>query len=187
MKKDLLQQALDKKIEELYSKNELIDLFEIRLSRKDFKELNMLKGLNILESDELANDKSIKGKIKKYIYAVTSLYLENLRKSYNASIQAISNNIQIQINRELNELNAKNRERMIFIYYNIFKTLEYQITNLGVDVRKIREIISDKLGKTEQEITRIEESLEVLLGDVSNIDKIMGLTFSDKYFIAKKL
>ena len=91
----------------------------------------------------LENDRSMKGRLKKYIYAITGLYLENLRRNYNISIQSISNNIHLQINREINELNAKNRERMIFIYYSIFKTLEYQVTNLGVDIRKLREIIGD--------------------------------------------
>ncbi|MBM3711959.1 MAG: glycosyltransferase family 4 protein [Actinobacteria bacterium] len=172
---------------ELYGKNELLDLFEIRLSRKDFKELTLLKGLNILESDEFLSDKSLKGRIRKYIYAVTSLYLENLRRSYNASVQAISNNIQLQINREINELNAKNRERMIFIYYNIFKNLEYQVTNLGIDIKRLRPLVEETCGKTSRELTMMDERLEVLLGDLENIDRLMGLTLSDKYYIAKKL
>jgi glycosyltransferase involved in cell wall biosynthesis len=184
---EMLAGNLDRSPEELYSKNELMDLFEIKLSRKDFKELTLLKGMNILDSEELEKDRSIRGKIKKYLYAVTSLYLENLRKSYNSSIQAINHNIQLQINRELNELNAKNRERMIFIYYNIFKTLEYQISNLGVDIWNLRELISSKLGKSQKDMSRIDDSLEILLNDVSNIDRIMGLTLSDRYFVARKL
>ncbi len=174
-------------IEEIYNKNELIELFEIKLSRQDFKELSLLKGLNILDSDELASDKSIRGRMKKYLYAVTGLYMENLRKSYNTSIQAINNNIQVQINREVNELNAKNRERMIFIYYNIFRTLQYQISNLGVDINTLKNMLQDKLGKIEKQNTELDERLEVLLGDIENIDRIMGLTLSNKYFIAKKL
>ena len=184
---DMLTRSLDRSPEELYSKNELMDLFEIKLSRKDFKELTLLKGLNILDSEEFEKDRSIKARIKKYLYAVTSLYLENLRKSYNSSVQAINHNIQLQINRELNELNAKNRERMIFIYYNIFKTLEYQISNLGVDIYNLREIISSKLGKSQKDMARIDDNLEILLSDVANIDRIMGLTLSDRYFVAKKL
>ncbi len=184
---DMLTRSLDRSPEELYSKNELMDLFEIKLSRKDFKELTLLKGMNILDSEEFEKDRSIKGRIKKYLYAVTSLYLENLRKSYNSSVQAINHNIQLQINRELNELNAKNRERMIFIYYNIFKTLEYQISNLGMDIWNLREIISSKLGKSQKDMARIDDNLEVLLSDVANIDRIMGLTLSDRYFVAKKL
>ncbi|MBM3708796.1 MAG: glycosyltransferase family 4 protein [Actinobacteria bacterium] len=172
---------------ELYGKNELLDLFEIKFSRENFRELTLLKGLNILESDEFLRDKSLKGKIRKYIYAVTSLYLENLRRSYNASVQAISNNIQLQINREINELNAKNRERMIFIYYNIFKHLEYQVTNLGIDIKRLRQLVEEACGKTSRELTMMDEKLEVLLGDLENIDRIMGLTLSDKYYIAKKL
>ena len=177
----------DTQAAELYGKNELLDLFEIKLSRKDFKELTLLKGLNILESDEFLSDKSLKGRIRKYLYAVTSLYLENLRRSYNASVQAISNNIQLQINREINEINAKNRERMIFIYYNIFKNLEYQVTNLGIDIKRLRQLVEEACGKSSRELTMMDERLEVLLGDLENIDRIMGLTLSDKYYIAKKL
>lgn len=173
--------------ENLYSRNELTDLFEIKLSKKDFKELNLLKGLNILDSEEFANDKSIKGKIKKYIYAVTSLYLENLRKSYNSSMQAVNNNIQVQINNEINQLNAKNRERMIFIYYNVIKTLLFQVSNLQIDLRALRKIIEGESGKYENELNAIDERLEVILGDTENIDRIMGLTFSNRYFVAKKL
>jgi glycosyltransferase involved in cell wall biosynthesis len=183
----LLEKSLNRKPEELYSKNELMDLFEIRLSRKDFKELTLLKGLNILESEEFLDDKSFKGKIKKYLYTVSSLYLENLRKSYNSSMQSLSNNIQVQINRELNELNAKNRERLIFIYYSIFQTLEYQITNLGTDLKNLKDLVAEKIGKSQKDMNKISESLDLLLRDAASIDRIMGLSLSNKYFIAKKL
>lgn len=174
-------------LSDIYNKNELTDLFEIKLSREDFRALSLLKGLNILESEELKTDKSIRGKIKRYLYAVTSLYLENLRKSYNTSMQSVNNNVQVQINREINELNAKNRERMLFIYYNIFKTLQYQVSNLGVDIGAIRKLFEDKFAPSEKEVTTLDERLEVLLGDIENIDRIMGLTLSSKYYIAKKL
>jgi len=172
---------------ELYGKDELTDLFEIKLSKQDFRELNFLKSMNILDSDEFASEKSVKNKIKKYLYSVTSLYLENLRKSYNTSINAISNNIQLQINREINELNARNRERMIIIYYNIFKTLQYQISNFGIDLRILRKFIEGVLSNSERGLTSLDERLEVLLGDMENIDRIMGLTLSNKYFVVKKL
>ncbi|MBU4293223.1 MAG: glycosyltransferase family 4 protein [Actinobacteria bacterium] len=173
--------------QDLYGKNELLGLYEIKLSRKDFKELTLLKGLNILESEEFVKDKSLKGKIRKYMYLLTSLYFENLRKSYNSSMQAINNNIQLQINRELNELNFKNRERMIFIYYNIFKTLERQISNLSIDTGSIRGILKGMGGRCDDENNVLDERLEVLLGDLDNLDRIMGLTLSNKYYIAKKL
>ncbi|MBN1298778.1 MAG: glycosyltransferase family 4 protein, partial [Actinobacteria bacterium] len=128
-----------------YAKNELMDLFEIKYSSQDFKELSFLKRFNILDSDELKNDLSIKGKIKKHIYAITGMYLENLRRSYNSSINSLSNNIHLQINREINELNTKNRERMIFIYYNIFKTLQSQVSSLGMDLRVLRRLVEQNL------------------------------------------
>ena len=173
--------------QDLYGKNELLGLYEIKLSRKDFKELTLLKGLNILESEEFVKDKSLKGKIRKYMYLLTSLYFENLRKSYNSSMQAINNNIQLQINRELNELNFKNRERMIFIYYNIFKTLERQISNLSIDIGNIRGLLEGMGSRSDDENNALDERLEVLLGDLDNLDRIMGLTLSNKYYIVKKL
>ncbi|MCL4376999.1 MAG: hypothetical protein M1409_01255 [Actinobacteria bacterium] len=168
--------------DELYSKNELLELFEIKLSRKDFKELSLLKGLNLLESDELTKDKTVRGKIRRYMYLLASLYFENLRKSYNESMQAINNNIQLQINREVNELNIKNRERMIFIYYNIFKTLESQIANLGVDIEGIRSAFEEIGKKTIKENTELDDRLEILLRDLENIDRIMGLRLSNNYY-----
>jgi len=169
-----------------YTANELMDLFDIKFSNKDFKELQFLKSLNILEADEFKNDRSIKGRLKKYIYAITGLYLENLRRSYNISIQSISNNIQMQINSEINQLNAKNRERMIFIYYNIFKTLEYQVANLGVDIRALRRLIESSQPQQQPELAALDEKLEALLGDIDNIDRIMGLNISNKYYVAKR-
>jgi len=171
----------------LYGKNELLGLYEIKLSKKDFKELTLLKGLSMLESEEFVEDKSLKGKIRKYMYLLTSLYFENLRKSYNSSMQAINNNIQLQINRELNELNFKNRERMIFIYYNIFKNLERQISNLSIDIGNIRGMLEGKGSRSDNENNVLDERLEVLLGDLDNLDRIMGLAMSNKYYIAKKL
>ncbi|MBM3700850.1 MAG: glycosyltransferase family 4 protein, partial [Actinobacteria bacterium] len=38
-----------------YTANELMDLFDIKFSNKDFKELQFLKSLNILEADEFKN------------------------------------------------------------------------------------------------------------------------------------
>jgi len=171
---------------QVYAKNELTDLFEIKLSRKDFRELNFLKGLNILDSDEFKNDRSIKGRLKKYVYAIAGLYLENLRRSYNTSMQAINNNIQVQINRETNELNAKNRERMIFIYYNIIKTMQYQVQNLGVDLRALRKFVEQNIKEPEKELAVLDEKLEALLGDMDSIDRMMGLTLSNKYYVAKR-
>ncbi len=184
---DKIENEVASQSDELYNKNELLDLFEIKLSRKDFKELALLKGLNILESEELLKDKSIKGKIRKYMYLLTSYYFENLRKSYNTSMQAINNNIQLQINREINELNFKNRERMVFIYYNIFKTLESQVVNLGVDIQGMRRMLENIGKKTDRGTTELDERLEVLMRDLENIDKIMGLRLSNRYYIAKKV
>jgi glycosyltransferase involved in cell wall biosynthesis len=184
---DKIENEVASQPDKLYNKNELLELFEIKLSRKDFKELALLKGLNILESEELLKDKSIKGKIRKYMYLLTSYYFENLRKSYNTSMQAINNNIQLQINREINELNFKNRERMVFIYYNIFKTLESQVVNLGVDIQGMRRMLENIGKKTDRGATELDERLEVLMRDLENIDKIMGLRLSNRYYIAKKV
>jgi glycosyltransferase involved in cell wall biosynthesis len=184
---DKIENEAASQSDELYNKNELLELFEIKLSRKDFKELALLKGLNILESEELLKDKSIKGKIRKYLYLLTSYYFENLRKSYNTSMQAINNNIQLQINREINELNFKNRERMVFIYHNIFKTLENQVVNLGVDIQGMRRMLESIGKKTGRGMTELDERLEVLMRDLENIDRIMGLRLSNRYYIAKKV
>jgi hypothetical protein len=51
----------------------------------------------------------------------------------------------------------------------------------------LKNMLQDKLGKIEKQHTELDERLEVLLGDIENIDRIMGLTLSNKYFIAKKL
>lgn len=193
---DKIEKTPDKKegndfpeeLKEIYGKNELFELFEIKLSRKELRELSLLKRFNMLETDELKNDKSIKGKIRRYMYLLTSMYFENLRKSYNASVQAINNNIQVQINDEINRLNAKNRERMLLIYFNIFKLLEGKIRELGIDVRSFRELQEKISGASiEQQPNLIDDRLDLLLRDLENIDEVMGLSISHKYYIARKL
>lgn len=173
-------------IGEIYGKNELFDLFEIKLDKEDFKELKLLSKLDIIQSEELTKDKSVKGKLRRFIYLLTSMYFENLRKSYNESIKAINNNIQLQINREINELNRKNRERLLLIYFDIFKTLQMEIRNLGYDIKNLREILQVVVSKSKQ-IIDLDQRLDVLLRDFENIDRIMGLTVSNKYYLAKKL
>jgi len=116
------------------------------------------------------------------------MYFENLRKSYNESIKAINNNIQLQINRETNELNRKNRERLLLIYFNIFKALYQEVKNMGYDINSLREMLDGlkQKGKTGKD-TDIDQELEVLLKDFENIDKIIGLSVSNKYYLAKKI
>ena len=172
---------------DIYGKNELFELFEIKLDRDDFEDLQLLSRLDILDSEELTGDKTVKGKLRRYMYLLTSMYFENLRKSYNESIKAVNNNIQVQINREINELNRKNRERLLLIYFNIFKTLYEEIKSLGYDVSSLRGILGDFKPKNESGLViDIDQKLEVLLRDFENIDKVLGFTVSNKYYLARK-
>ena len=175
-------------IDEIYGKNELFELFEIKLDKDNFKDLRLLSRLDILNSERLTEDKTIKGKLRRYMYLLTSMYFENLRKSYNESVKAVNNNIQVQINREINELNRKNRERLLLMYFNIFGTLYKEIKSLGYDISSLREILGDFKPKSKSGLNiDIDQKLEVLLRDFENIDKVMGLTVSNKYYLAKKL
>ena len=137
--------------------------------------------------EEFSKDKNVKGRIRKYIYLLTSMYFENLRKSYNRSIKTINNNIQVQINREMNELNRKNRERLILIYFDIFRTLHKEIKSLGYDISSLREVLGSFKPKSKSGLKiDIDQKLDVLLRDLENIDRIMGLTVSNKYYLAKR-
>ena len=173
-------------MDEIYGKNELFELFEIKLNKEEFKDLKLLSRLDILDSEGLAEDRTIKGKLKRYMYLLTSMYFENLRKSYNQSVKAINNNIQVQINREINELNRKNRERLLLIYFDIFRTLQREIKSLGYDISSLREVLGDFKPKSISGLRiDMDQKLEVLLRDFENIDRIMGLTVSNKYYLAK--
>ena len=173
-------------MDEIYGKNELFELFEIKLNKEEFKDLKLLSRLDILDSEDLAEDKTIKGKLRRYMYLLTSMYFENLRKSYNESVKAVNNNIQVQINREINELNRKNRERLLLIYFDIFRTLHREIKSLGYDISSLREVLGDFKPKSISGLEiDIDQKLEVLLRDFENIDRIMGLTVSNKYYLAK--
>ncbi|MGM0365297.1 MAG: glycosyltransferase [Actinomycetota bacterium] len=175
-------------IGQLYGKNELFELFQIKMSREGFRDLKLLSRFDMLKSDALADDSTIKGKLKRYMYTLTSLYFENLRKSFNQSTQSLNHNLHLQINREINELNKKNRERMLLIYFNIFKALSNEINKLGSDMNSIREFLaagSPQLKKEEE--FSLDERLEALLTDFENIDRIMGLTVSSRYYLARKL
>ena len=143
---------------------------------------------DILESEETASDRSVRGRFKKYINLLTSMYFENMRKSYNQSMMNLSNNIHLQINQEINELNRKNRERMILIYFNIFKTLYQEIKGLGYDIKSLKQLL-DGLAvkkKSKKAGDSIDQNLKVLLRDMDNIDRILGLSITHKYYLAKK-
>ncbi len=177
----------ENEIDEIYGKNELFELFEIKLSKEEFKDLKLLSRLDILDSERLIEDRTIKGKLRRYMYLLTSMYFENLRKSYNQSVKAINNNIQVQINREINELNRKNRERLLLIYFDIFRALQMEIKSLGYDISSLREVLGDFKPKSISGLKiDMDQKLEVLLRDFENIDRIMGLTVSNKYYLAKK-
>lgn len=172
---------------EIYGGNELFELFEIKLNRKNFEDLKLLSRFDILNSEELSKDKDAKGRLRRYIYLLTSMYFENLRKSYNKSMKAINNNIQVQINKEMNELNRKNRKRLVLIYFDIFRTLHKEIKSLGYDISSLREVLGSFKPKSKSGLKiDIDQKLEILLRDLENIDRIMGLTVSNKYYLAKK-
>ncbi len=177
----------ENEMDEIYGKNELFELFEIKLSKEEFKDLKLLSRLDILDSERLIEDRTVKGKLRRYMYLLTSMYFENLRKSYNQSVKAINNNIQVQINREINELNRKNRERLLLIYFDIFRALQMEIKSLGYDISSLREVLGDFKPKSISGLNiDMDQKLEVLLRDFENIDRIMGLTVSNKYYLAKK-
>jgi hypothetical protein len=178
----------DEGLGQVYGKNELFELFEIQLDRSKFEELELLSRFDILESEELTADKSVRGKIKKYIYLLTSMYFENMRKSYNQSMMNLSNNLHTQINAEINQLNRKNRERMLLIYFNIFRTLYHEIKGLGYDISSLKDLLDGITlkKKSKSESDSIDQKLKVLLRDMENIDRILGLSITHKYYIAKK-
>jgi glycosyltransferase involved in cell wall biosynthesis len=178
----------DQELGEVYGKNELFELFEIPLDRSKFEDLELLSRFDILESEEIASDKSVRGRLKKYIYLLTSMYFENMRKSYNQTMMSLSHNIQVQINDEVNELNRKNRERMILIYFNIFKTLYQEIKGMGYDIANLKELLDDlPLKKKSKKVSdSIDQNLKVLLRDMENIDRVLGLSITHKYYMARK-
>ena len=116
------------------------------------------------------------------------MYFENMRKSYNQSMMNLSNNLHVQINDEINELNRKNRERMLLIYFNIFKTLYQEIKGLGYDISSLKELLDEiPVKKKSKPVSdSIDQNLKVLLRDMENIDRILGLSITHKYYIAKK-
>ena len=173
-------------IGEIYGKNELFELFDIKFKRDNFRELKLLSKFDILNSDELNIDKSVKGKLKKYIYLLTSLYFENVRKSFNDVMKSINNNIHLQINSEVNELNRKNRERLILIYFNVFKQLESEIRNLGYDIKELKDILEKIKIESGKEID-VDSKIDLLCRDFENIDTILGLKISNRYYLARKL
>ncbi len=170
--------------DEIYGRNELFELFDIKFSQDSFRTLKLLSKFDILSSEELQQDNSIKGKIRRYTYLLTSLYFENMRKSFNEVMKSINNNIHAQINREVNEMNRKNRERLILIYFNIFKLLENEIKNLGYDISSIKEILKQIKGQASPDI---HQKIDIICYDLENIDSILGLQVSSKYFLARKV
>jgi len=176
-----------KEIMDIYGKNELFDLFEIQFSREGFKQLKLLSGFNMLNSEQLVQDKSIKGKLKRYMYSLASLYFENIRKSYNESMKNLNHNLHLQVNQEINELNRKNRERMLLIYFNIFRALQTEISKLGMNALRMREVLEKGTTLPRTDDLLLEESLDSMLLDFKNIDRIMGLTVSNQFYLARKL
>jgi hypothetical protein len=164
----------------------LFELFDIKFKSDNFRELKLLSKFDILNSDELNIDKSVKGKLKKYIYLLTSLYFENIRKSFNDVMKSINNNIHLQINSEVNELNRKNRERLILIYFNVFKQLESETRNLGYDIKELKDILEKIKIESGKEID-VDSKIDLLCRDFENIDTILGLKISNRYYLARKL
>ena len=101
-------------------------------------------------------------------------------------MKSINNNIHQQINAEMNEINRKNRERLILIYFNIFKQLVFEIKNLGYDMNEMKQIISG-LKSSSEEKAGIEDKAGLIRRDFENIDKLLGLQFTSRYFLARKL
>ncbi|MCX6347684.1 MAG: hypothetical protein NTZ89_07125 [Actinobacteria bacterium] len=101
-------------------------------------------------------------------------------------MKSINNNIHLQINSEINELNRKNRERLMLIYFNIFKQKQSEVKNLGYDIKELKDIL-EKIKMESGEEMDVDGRVELLCRDFENIDTVLGLQISNRYYLARKI
>ena len=71
------------------------------------------------------------------------------------------------------------------IYFNIFKQLVFEIKNLGYDLNELKRIIVD-LKTVDKEKTGAKDKLDLIGRSFKNIDKLLGLQFTSRYFLVRK-
>ena len=70
---------------------------------------------------------------------------------------------------------------MLIIYFSIFKQLENEVKNLGYDINELKKILSKIKLETNEKVS-LEDRGDLIFRDFQNIDKILGLQVTNRYF-----
>jgi len=189
-------------VEKLLSEPEII-----KLDRKDFKDIKLISRFDILKDDliieqpsneikkskEKQKEKDIKVKkrrgIRKYFDFITSLYFENIRRSYNRTLKSINHNIHLQLNRETNQINSMLRDGLLAINNDLRKLITDKLNHILEEIRTVKgnfkSIDIKKL--SDSEVKDLKRKVEDISSELSLLENF-GMRASKQIVIfAKKI
>ena len=188
------------KIEEILGEPRII-----KLDRKDFKDIKLVSRFDILRGDLIEDlshegisdvkgeliEKELKVKkkrgIKKYFDFIASLYFENIRRSYNKTIQSLNHNVHLQLNRETNQINSLLRNGLLAISNDLEELLSSKLNRILEEVRMIKrcfELIDIKK-LSDHEVGDLKQRIEDISSELSLLENF-GMRLSKQIVIFAK-
>ena len=173
------------KIEEILGEPRII-----KLDRKDFRDIKLISRFDILRDDlieeasykeinkvkEESTEKEPKVKkrrgIRRYFDFVASLYFENIRRSYNKTMQSINHNVHLQLNRETNQINSLLRNGLLAINSDLEELLSNKLNRILEEVRIIKRSFKliDTKKLTDHEVNNLRQRIEDISSELSLLE-----------------
>ncbi|GAH24820.1 unnamed protein product, partial [marine sediment metagenome] len=189
------------KIEEILGEPRII-----KLDRKDFRDIKLISRFDILRDDlieELSYKEinEIKGEstekepkvkkrrgIRKYFDFVASLYFENIRRSYNKTMQSINHNVHLQLNRETNQINSLLRNGLLAINSDLEELLSNKLNRILEEVRMIKRSFKliDTKKLTDHEVDNLRQRIEDISSELSLLENFGMRILKQMVIFAKK-
>ena len=138
----------------------------IELDFKDFHGPEMIP--RILSADDLAAEVRGLGKLRS---ALASLFFMNVRSRINRYLRDLNHNVHLQVNREINQLNAEQRARIFSINRDFYRIISNFILSSGVIPGGNRKIEASDLNFYLKQLEKILSMFNIKLFKISVYEK----------------
>lgn len=115
-----------------------------------------------------------------------------IRKSYNETMRAISNNLHLQLNHEINQVNQQLRDRLLFLNYHLYESMHKELAgikrslaSLPQDLRRQKE--SEGEGQRFRDRGTMERRLASAIGSTEVVDRFLSNLSPALLLVARKI
>lgn len=115
-----------------------------------------------------------------------------IRKSYNETMRAISNNLHLQLNHELNQINQQLRDRLLFLNYHLYENMHRELAAIKRSLVSLsqdlgRQIESEGEGQGFRDREAMERRVASAIGSTELVDRFLSNLSPALLLVARKV